>query len=206
MEAHHFRDSLNRELQHQAKADRFYSEKMGVKNIARYNSDTQEDMVFQRQDIDLSFELNGRRLMVSEKFRNHDYGDLYLECYSKYPGTLGWMHHSKADFLACFFPERVIWLNKKMLVDFFHIKLLPAVPGAWFAKINRELHGRSGQQKHQLEFFGKTWEFTVIQAFNRSGNDQWHTIGLGIPFKMLEEFNIPGKVFMIYDLGFRIED
>ncbi len=199
MEAHHFRESLYREHQQQSRADRFYTEKMGVKNIVRYNSDTEEHMVFQRQDIDLSFELNGRRLMVSEKFRDHDYGDLYLECYSKYPDTPGWMHHSKADFLACFFPERVIWLNKKKLIEFFHAKLWPAVPGAWFAKINRELHGRSGQQKQPLDFFGKKRELTVIQAFNRSGKDQWHTIGLGIPFEMLEEFNIPGKVLMIKD-------
>jgi len=199
MEAHHFRDSLHRELQQQSRADRFYTEKLGVKNIVRYNSDSEEDMVYQRQDIDLSFELNGRRLMVSEKFRDHDYGDLYLECYSKYPGTMGWMHQSKADFLACFFPERVIWLNKKRLVDFFLTKLWPAMPGAWFAKINLELHSRSGQQKQKLDFLGKQRELTIIQAFNRSGKDQWHTIGVGIPFEMLEEFNIPGKVLMIDD-------
>lgn len=199
MAAHHFRESLTKEKQKLALADRFFLQKMGAKDIVRYNSDSEEDMMFQRQDIDLSFELNGRRLMVSEKFRDHDYGDLYLECYSKYPGTMGWMHQSKADFLACFFPERVIWLNKKKLADFFLTKLWPAMPGAWFAKINRELHGRSGQQKQKLDFLGKQRELTVIQAFNRSGKDQWHTIGVGVPFEMLEEFNIPGKVFMIYD-------
>lgn len=196
MHAHHFRESLNKEKQQLALADRFYTKKLGVKNIVRYHSDSEEDLVFQRQDIDLSFELSGRRVMISEKFRGSDYGDLYLECYSKYPGTLGWMHKSEADFLACFFPERVIWLNKKKLVEFFLIKLWPAMPGAWFAKINRELHGRSGQQKQQLDFFGKSREFTVIQAFNRSGKDQWHTIGIGIPFEMLEEFNIPGKIIV----------
>ncbi|MFO7659253.1 MAG: hypothetical protein R6W78_19510, partial [Bacteroidales bacterium] len=106
---HAFPASLRRELQHQAKANRFYAEKLGVKDIVRYNSDSEEDMAYQRKDIDLSFELNGRRLMVSGKFRDHDYGDLYLECYSKYPETPGWMHKSEADFLACFYPERVIW-------------------------------------------------------------------------------------------------
>lgn len=199
MRAHHFCESLNKEKQFLPLADRFYIEKLGVKNIVRYNSDSEEHMPLQRKDIDLSFELNGGRVMISEKFRGDDYGDLYLECYSKYPDTLGWMHKSEADFLACFFPERVIWLNKKKLVNFFQTQLWPAIPGAWFAKINRELHGRSGQQKQPLEFFGKKRELTVIQAFNRSGKDQWHTIGLGIPFEMLEEFNIPGKVFIIYD-------
>lgn len=194
MHIHHFRESLNKEKQLLTLADHFYIEKLGVKNIVRYNSDSEEDMQFQRQDIDLSFELNGRRVMVSEKFRSHDYGDLYLECYSKYPDTPGWMHHSKADFLACFFPERVIWLNKKKLSEFFLSRLWPAIPGAFFAKINRELHGRSGQQKQQLDFLGKSREITVIQAFNRSGKDQWHTIGIGLPFEMLEEFNIPGKI------------
>jgi hypothetical protein len=194
--SHNFNRSLNRELQQQDLADRFYLEKMGVKNILRYNSGSEEHMQFQRKDIDLSFELSGRRVMVSEKFRSHDYGDLYLECYSKYPDTPGWMHQSKADFLACFFPERVIWLNKKKLVDFFQTKLWPAIPGALFAKINRELYGRSGQQKQQLEFLGKLREVTVIQAFNRSGKDQWHTIGIGLPLEMLEEFNIPGKIMV----------
>lgn len=193
---HAFSDSLRSEQRKQAQADRFYLEKMGAKNIVRYSSGNEEDMQFQRKDIDVSFELNGRRIMVSEKFRSHDYGDLYLECYSMYPDTTGWMHHSEADFLACFFPERVIWLNKKKLVEFFQSRVWPAIPGAWFAKINRELHGRSGQQKQQLDFSGKTREFTLIQAFNRSGNDQWHTIGIGLPMEMLEEFNIPGKIIV----------
>lgn len=197
MQTHQFNISLQKEVQQQSCADQFYIKKLRAKDIVRYNSNSEIDMKFQRQDIDLSFELNGRRLMVSEKFRSFDYGDLYLECFSKYPGTPGWMHHSQADFLACFFPERVLWINKKKLVGFFLNKLWPELPGGWFAKINRELYGRSGIQKQKIDILGRQREFAVIQAFNRSGKDKWHTIGIGLPLEMLSEFNIPGKIYLL---------
>lgn len=196
MQAHQFNISLQKEVQQQARANKFYTEKLKVLQINRYNCNSESHLQFQRNDIDLSIELKGRQIMVSEKFRSFDYGDLYLECYSKYPGTPGWMHHSQADFLACFFPERVLWINKKKLVGFFLNKLWPELPGGWFAKINRELHGRSGIQKQKIDILGRPREFTVIQAFNSSGKDKWHTIGIGLPLEMLSEFNIPGKIYL----------
>lgn len=193
---HFFRVSLQYEHKEQIRADQFYTGKMCAKNIVRYNTDSKNDIEFQKQDVDLSFELNGSRVMISEKFRSKDFGDLYLECYSKFPDTLGWMHHSNADFLACFFPERVLWINKKKLVEFFKATLWPALPLSYFEKIFGELPGKSGMQKQKIELNSKPYEIMVVQAFNQSGKHKWHTIGIGVPFVMLEDFNIPGKMIL----------
>jgi catechol 2,3-dioxygenase-like lactoylglutathione lyase family enzyme len=74
-----------------ARADAFYRDVLGAKIIRRFDRDTDEDMEMQREDVDVLIELKGVEYRVSEKFREHDYEDLYIEIYSKYPDTPGWV-------------------------------------------------------------------------------------------------------------------
>ena len=120
MEPHNFDDSLKKESTSALGADVFYKRApFSVQNIERYNNNSPEHLALQRQDIDLAIILgDGRTLSVSEKFRAHDYDDLLLEMYSKYPHTKGWIHKSAAERLAYFFPTRMFWIDKIALSAF----------------------------------------------------------------------------------------
>ena len=70
-------------------ADAFYNSKSEKCIIKRYNIDSNENLAFQKKDIDLTLILTDRSLHISEKFRKEDYGDLLIELYSKYPDISG---------------------------------------------------------------------------------------------------------------------
>ena len=60
-------------------ADAFYNSKSEKCIIKRYNIDSNENLAFQKKDIDLTLILTDRSLHISEKFRKEDYGDLLIE-------------------------------------------------------------------------------------------------------------------------------
>jgi hypothetical protein len=188
-EEHHFGNSLKRELESGNQADVFYKRApFSVTEIQRYNRSTEEDMILQRQDIDLSISFpDGRKNSVSEKFRAHDYNDLLLEIYSKYPETKGWIHKSHAERLAYFFPERMMWIDKKALSLFCIQDLFPLVEKD---AIERLLSQEANSLKVGLRLKGQLYYCILTQAFNRTGNDVWNTISISVPFSMLNDFEI----------------
>jgi|LSQX01.2.fsa_nt_gb uncharacterized glyoxalase superfamily protein PhnB len=192
---HNFDESLSREQAQQAKADAFYHRQFGATDIVRYTDNTEDHMILQRQDIDLSFIKAGKQYLVSEKFREKDFGDLYLETYSKYPGTKGWMHTNRADLLAYFFPTRMLLINKKKLMTFYHETLTPSVSEAFYAKLYNEYRNRSKIMTQSIRLKGADYKINIIQAFNRTGNSTWHTIGVSIPFELLDVFNVTYRIY-----------
>jgi len=189
IEEHHFEKSLKQEGSSATLADVFYRRvPFSVVKIDRKNQNTKEDMVLQRQDIDLflSFK-DGRRYSVSEKFRAHDYNDLLLEIYSKYPKTKGWIHKSEADRLAYFFPTRMFWIHKKALSSFCLEELFPLVEKE---AIERLLSQDANSLKVGLKLKGKIYNCILTQAFNNTNGDTWNTISISVPFHMLQDFAI----------------
>ena len=89
---YNFKYSLQHEKDQAVKADQFYCNILKATEIQRFNVDSETDMEMQRQDVDLLLTLNGLTYRISEKFRDKDFGDLYVEVYSKYPKTPGWLH------------------------------------------------------------------------------------------------------------------
>ena len=132
---HNFEKSLQNERSKAEFADNFYTERFDASQIVRYSSDSDTDMDFQRKDIDVSFVVNGKRYFVSEKFRATDYGDLYVEIYSKYPQTAGWMHTGLPDAMVYFTPRTVYRIIHDELNFFCLEKLFPNIPELWLQEI-----------------------------------------------------------------------
>ncbi len=195
-EEHHFGKSLKQEGVSALGADVFYKRApFSVTHIERYNQSTEEHMTLQRQDIDVSISFeDGRTNLVSEKFREHDYNDLLLEVYSKYPHTKGWIHKSNAERLAYFFPKRMLWIDKKALCAFCLKHLFPLVEKE---AIERLLSQEANSLKVGLRLNDKVYSCILTQAFNRMGKDSWNTVSVSVPFSMLQDFNIRIQEFKL---------
>lgn len=183
---HNFNESMGREVAHFKKANQFYREHLSAKNIERCDFSTKEGKIQQRADIDLFFDHNSRRISVSEKKRNKDYGDIYLETYSKYPNTEGWVLHSKADFFAYFFPTRVFWAPFQPIVNFYRDHIAKSIPKTAYENIYKNGFKRSCINSIDININKQNYRIMIIQAYNYISGSSWHTIGFSMPFTVLE--------------------
>lgn len=190
---HNFEKSLQRERNKADEADEFYRNVFHATDIVRYSSDSDADMDFQRKDIDVAIEVENRTFYISEKFREVDYGDLYIEVYSKYPHKQGWMHTGSPDVLVYFTPAAVYRIAHRSLREFCIEKLFPQIPEKWFLEICRS--GKTIMSK-KLVLNKKLVSLNIIQAHNKSTDGAvWETIGLSIPFDVLEENGVRVKKY-----------
>jgi len=188
---HNFKSSLNREREQTGKADRFYCEVLHATDIKRFNSDSEADMAMQRQDVDLLLTVNDIVFRVSEKFRDKDYGDLYVEVFSKYPHTLGWMHTGSPNAILYFTPEIVYWITHKSLSTFCLDVLFPLIPEKWYEEL---FQSHKTIISKQILFNKKFIRINLIQAHNKDGAS-WETIGVSAPFSFFEENAVKIKQF-----------
>lgn len=182
---HNFELSLQHERNQSAKADSFYRDVLKVLSIERFNTDSEADMEMQRQDVDVLLTLKNVTYRVSEKFRDKDYGDLYVEIFSKYPKTQGWLHTGTPNAILYFTPNSVYWITHKSLAAFCIHKLFPLIAEDFF----QELY-----QSHQsiiskrILFDNKSIKINLIQAHNSlPDGSNWETIGISAPFSFFEE-------------------
>jgi hypothetical protein len=194
MNAHNFYNDLQHEQQYQNIADAFYVKHFGVSDIIRYNKNTEEHLEIQRQDIDVSFIYKNKRINISEKFRNKDFNDLYIEFYSKFPKIRGWLDNSQADCLAYFTPLRMILIDEKNLSEFYKTTLFPAVSDDILSDFNSKNLNANAKKRIQLKVKNHIYYATLIQAYNVTANASWHTIGIAIPLTMLDNFGVSYKV------------
>lgn len=188
MAAHRFSESQSFEQDNFSFADQFYKEKLGAKNICRIGYETELEKRLQRNDIDLIFNWKGKDWLVSEKFRQKDYGDLLIELYSHFPHKPGWMDHSKAELLVYFAGESVYIINKIQLKKFYHSVLFPAVPKGYFEEL---ISKKQPSSKREIFLNGKPETISIISADNAS----YHTMSVGIPFRILKDFGVSFKKF-----------
>ncbi len=182
---HNFKTSLKHEREQTAMADAFYRDVLKVSVIKRFNSDSHADMEMQRQDVDVLLTLNETTYRVSEKFRDKDYGDLYIEIYSKYPKTLGWLHTGSPNAVLYFTPKTVFWITHKSLSSFCLNILFPLVSESWFLDI---FLSKKSIVSKEISMNNKSVKINLIQAHNSmSDGSQWETIGLSAPFSVFEE-------------------
>jgi hypothetical protein len=189
---HNFSKSLHHEREQAAKADNFYHNVLKVSEIRRFNSDYEADMEMQRQDVDLLITLNDLTYKVSEKFRDKDYDDLYVEVYSKYPKTLGWLHTGSPNAILYFTPNTVYWITHKSLKEFCLEKLFPLIQGKWWEE--QFLSHKSFVSK-SIVLNNKVFKINLIQAHNRDGAD-WETFGISAPFSVFEENGVKIKKYI----------
>jgi len=188
---HNFKASLNHEREQSAMADTFYRDVLNVSEIKRFNSDSETDMQMQRQDVDVMLTLNETTYRVSEKFREKDYGDLYIEVFSKYPKKPGWLHTGLPNAILYFTPESVYWITHKSLYAFCVATLFPVIPEKWYDEL---FQSHKTIISKRLFFNKKLIKINMIQAHNRDGAT-WETIGISAPFGFFEENGVKIKRF-----------
>jgi hypothetical protein len=186
---HQFKKSLQHEREQANEADKFYVEVLHATNIERYNTDSEADMEKQRKDIDVQVTIKGTKFNVSEKFRDKDYGDLYIEVYSKYPHTFGWMHSGSPDAIVYFTPASVYWITHKSLNKFCKNILFPAIPDLWYKEI---YDSHQSIMSKKLKLNNIITNVQIIQAHNFEGKP-WETIGVSLKFDVLERFGVKFK-------------
>jgi len=188
---HNFKSSLSHEREQAGKADRFYREVLRATDIKRFNSDSEADMAMQRQDVDLLLTVNDTVFRVSEKFRDKDYGDLYVEVFSKYPDTPGWIHTGSPNAILYFTPEAVYWITHKSLSTFCLDVLFPLISEKWYKEL---FQSHKTIISKQILVNKKFIKINLIQAHNKDGAS-WETIGFSAPFSFFEENAVKIKRF-----------
>lgn len=190
---HNFKSSLNHEREQAAMADTFYYEVLKATEIIRFNTDSEADLEMQRQDVDLLLTLNEITYRVSEKFRDKDYGDLYVEVYSKYPKTPGWLFTGTPNAIIYFTPESVYWITHKSLSTFCNEVLFPSIPKMWFTYLYQS---KKSIVTKILRLNRKSFKINLIQAHNFD-RTHWITIGISVPFWVFEENGVKIKRFQL---------
>jgi hypothetical protein len=195
---HRYDQSSEYEKFWQPIADEFYTSKYPKCELKRYNSNSKEDLEFQKKDIDLTIVLPDRNIHISEKFRKDDYGDLLIELFSKYPDVKGWMNNSAADYITYFTPHKVYVINKLELLNWYQTENFED-------KINLEisnfhtLNERKSSRK-KIEYTsskGHSFFIHLIQAYNKTMDAEWHTLSLAISWNELEKEGIQVKKYPI---------
>ena len=188
---HNFRHSLQYERNMASKADEFYRRILKVTDIKRFSTDSEADMQMQRQDVDLTFMRKGIKYKVSEKFREHNFNDLYIELFSKYPHTPGWLLTGSPNAILYFFPSAVYWITHKSLYNFCVDKLFPAIPKHFIDEIY-ESHKSFMSKTITLD--NQEIHIKLVQAHNHDGAS-WETIGVCVDFDVLVKFGVKFKKF-----------
>lgn len=195
---HHFTLSSEFEKNWQPIADSFYKSKYADSVIKRYNSNTKEDLEFQKKDIDLTLILSDRSIHISEKFRKEDYGDLLIELYSKYPDVKGWMRNSEAEFLVYFTPNKIYTINKTDLAKWFETeKLEEKLKQEIFDFQSSNLYKSSRKKTEFISSKENTISIYLIQAYNKMKDGEWHTLSLTISWNDLEKEGVQFKKYPI---------
>jgi len=190
---HNFKNSLQHEREQTFKADQFYKEILKASEIKRFNSDTEDDMIMQRQDVDVLVTINDIIYRISEKFRDKDYGDMYIEVFSKYPNKMGWLHTGSPNAILYFTPHSVYWITHKSLKEFCFQKLFDVIPANWY----HDLYQSDKTIEAKSIVLDETRiKLNLIQSHNKDGK-VWETIGISLPFDMLEKFGVKMKKFEI---------
>jgi hypothetical protein len=197
MNSHNFIESRQYECNCQKRADDFYLKHLGAENIVRYNRNTNADLKVQRIDIDVSFQSNGNYVNISEKFRMRDFCDLYIEFYSKFPNTPGWLDKSQADYIAYFFPKRVFLIDEKALAEFYKNHLSKIVSEDAFERMVEQFPNCNAKKHIWVKIQDHSYKITIIQAYNQIENSSWYTMGIAIKFNVLSDFGIYYKEFVL---------
>jgi len=192
---HNFWKSLKVERGKAVSADEFYNNVFEVENIIRFDTESERDMDFQRADIDVQLHGWERHSNVSEKFRDTDYNDLYIELYSMYPNVQGWMQNSSADHLAYFFPTRLIWINKKDLISAFEAFVLPSINKAKIEELVTKYPQRNGSLADEISINSSSYKVHYIKSYNKTTSKVWDTIGISVPFHLLGALGVKLKEY-----------
>lgn len=88
-------------------------------DMHRWDFNTPEGKAKQMSDIDITIDVDVKsgqiknHRNISEKFRKDDYGDIFIELYSKYPNVKGWGPNTEADLIFYHTPNTLYTIDAK---------------------------------------------------------------------------------------------
>ncbi|HNW96843.1 MAG TPA: hypothetical protein PKK00_00365 [Bacteroidales bacterium] len=177
------------------RADMFYKNVLKADIIKRYSPKKTEDKDFLAKDINLHVKMNDKETTISEKTRDQDWNDIYVEIYKKYPDEAGWIKFTEAEYLAYFFPGRVFFCKMEPIRNLCQDILCRAVNTGIFKDMYYMFFRSSGRHSQSIKINNKTYSFTFHQTYHEDGDNSYYSIGLILPFVMLMDFRIDYKIF-----------
>lgn len=178
-----------------SRADMFYKNVLRADIIKRYSPKKNEDKDMLSKDISLHVKMNDKESTISEKTRDQDWNDIYVEIYRKYPDEAGWIKFTEAEFLAYFFPGRVFFSKMEPIRNLCQDILCRAVNTGIFKDMYYMFFRSSGRHSQSIKINNKTYSFTFHQTYHEAGENSFYSIGLILPFVMLMDFRIDYKIF-----------
>lgn len=177
------------------RADMFYKNVLKAEIIKRYSHKKDEDKELLGKDINLHVKMNDKETTISEKMRDQDWNDIYVEIYKKYPDEAGWIKFTEAEYLAYFFPGRVFFSKMEPIRNLCQDILCRAVNTGIFKDMYYMFFRSSGRHSQSIKINNKTYSFTFHQTYHDEGENSHYSIGLILPFVMLMDFRIDYKIF-----------
>lgn len=177
------------------RADMFYKNVLKAEIVKRYSLFNEEHKEFLQKDQSLTIKFADKETTISEKSRDQDWNDIYVEIFRKYPDEAGWIKYTEADYLAYFFPGRVFWAKMepiKMLCDDI---LSKAVDSGIYKELYYMFPKNSGRLSKTFKINTKTYSFNFIQTYHEEGDHSYYSIGISLPFVLLMDFRIDYKIF-----------
>lgn len=177
------------------RADMFYKNVLKAEIIKRYSLKKDEDKDILSKDINLHVKMNEKETTISEKTRDQDWNDIYVEIYRKYPDEAGWIKFTEAEYLAYFFPGRVFFSKMEPIRNLCQDILCRAVNTGIFKDMYYMFFRSSGRHSQSIKINNKTYNFTFHQTYHDEGENSFYSIGIILPFVMLMDFRIDYKIF-----------
>ena len=177
------------------RADMFYKNVLKAESVKRYLHDKEEDKEFLAKDQSLFMKIADKETTISEKIREQDWNDIYVEIFKKYPHEEGWIKVTEADHLAYFFPGRVFWAKMDPIKMLCHDILSKAFDSGIYKELYYMYPKNSGRLSKTFKINTKTYSFNFIQTYHEDGENSYYSIGISLPFVLLMDFRIDYKIF-----------
>ena len=177
------------------RADMFYKNVLKAESVKRYLHNKEEDKEFLAKDHSLFVKIADRETTISEKIREQDWNDIYVEIFKKYPHEEGWIKYTEAEHLAYFFPGRVFWAKMEPIKMLCHDILSKAIDSGIYKELYYMYPKNSGRLSKTFKINTKTYSFNFIQTYHEDGENSYYSIGISLPFVLLMDFRIDYKIF-----------
>ena len=177
------------------RADMFYKNVLKAESVKRYLHDKEEDKEFLAKDQSLFMKIADKETTISEKIREQDWNDIYVEIFKKYPHEEGWIKLTEAEHLAYFFPGRVFWAKMEPIKTLCHDILSKAFDSGIYKELYYMYPKNSGRLSKTFKINTKTYSFNFIQTYHEDGENSFYSIGISLPFVLLMDFRIDYKIF-----------
>lgn len=166
--------------------EKIYEALEGYTDVRFVKFESEEDKEKQRADIDVLAKAGDVEIGISEKIRNYKYfNDILIEVWSVFERhTHGWLKDSKANYLYCFYSDKLVIVDvytlKKFCKAFFDEEAV-RVMETGFKQLIKE-------RKTSGSIWLKGEKMTLIIGVNKT----YHTVSVGVP----EEFLVKNGVII----------